>query len=73
MYTTNRGVKLFGALLASVIFGGAPMAADDEGAARVRQSLNMLLPGLKFGEITPSPVPGLYEVVLGHKLAYVIR
>ena len=23
MYTTNRGVKLFGALLASVIFGGA--------------------------------------------------
>ena len=62
---------MFGALLASVIFGGAPMAADDEGAARVRQSLNMLLPGLKFGEITPSPVPGLYEVVLGHKLAYV--
>ena len=47
------------------------MAADDEGAAKVRQSLNMLLPGMKFGEITPSPIPGLYEVVIGHKLAYV--
>ena len=71
MSRVKRGIILAAALLASVIFTGAPMAADDEGAARVRESLNLLLPGFKFGEITPSPIPGLYEVVIGHKLAYV--
>ncbi|MCP4284538.1 MAG: DsbC family protein [Gammaproteobacteria bacterium] len=71
MYRIKRTVGILGVMLAAAIFGGQVLAADNEGAARVRQSLNMLLPGLKFGEITSSPVPGLYEVVIGHKLAYV--
>lgn len=71
MYRVKSGVLFLGVLLTAVFFAGPVPAADDEGAAKVRQSLNMLLPGLKFGEITPSPVPGLYEVVVGHKLAYV--
>jgi thiol:disulfide interchange protein DsbC len=71
MVRIKRGIGVLGALLAAAIFSGSALAVDDEGAASLRQSLNMLLPGFKFGEITPSPIPGLYEVVIGHKLAYV--
>ncbi|MCB1861515.1 MAG: DsbC family protein [Gammaproteobacteria bacterium] len=71
MYRVNNKFLFLGALFAALVFAGPLPAADDEGAAKVRQSLNMLLPGLKFGEITPSPIPGLYEVVVGHRLAYV--
>ena len=71
MNKLTRRIVLSGVLQAAVCFAGQAFAADDEGSARVRASLNMLLPGIDFGEITPSPVPGLYEVVLGHKLAYV--
>lgn len=71
MHKVNRGIVLLGALLASALFNAAALAADDDVAARVRQSLNMLLPGIEFGEILPSPIPGLYEVVVGQKLVYV--
>lgn len=71
MHLMKRVSVLVCALLGGLLFGGALMAAEDEGAVKVRQSLNMLLPGFQFGEITPTPVPGLYEVVIGHRVAYV--
>ncbi|MCB1758641.1 MAG: DsbC family protein [Gammaproteobacteria bacterium] len=68
-YRITKILSLLGVVLA---LAGMPVAAaDSEGAAKVRNSLGMLLPGLRFGEITASPIPGLYEVVIGHKLAYV--
>ncbi|MCW8905956.1 MAG: DsbC family protein [Sedimenticola sp.] len=38
---------------------------------RVRQSLEVLLPGLTPDSIRPTPVEGLYEVVVGSRLVYV--
>jgi len=73
MVSKERRIVLAGALLAAAVFSGSALAEEDSGAAQVRQSLNMLLPGFDIGEITPSPIAGLYEVVIGHKLAYVTK
>lgn len=46
-------------------------AQDAEGAARVRNSLRMLIPNLTVDSVSPSPVPGLYEVTFGSHIVYV--
>jgi thiol:disulfide interchange protein DsbC len=43
----------------------------DEGAARVRSSLKVLIPHLKVDKISKTPIPGLYEVAFGSHLVYV--
>jgi thiol:disulfide interchange protein DsbC len=48
-----------------------PGMAGDEKTEKVWQGLALLLPELEPDAITPSPVPGLYEVVLGPKVFYV--
>jgi len=55
------------ALLVSQVTAKEP----DQGAESVRESMNLLLPGLPLGEITPSPIAGIYEVVIGQKISYV--
>jgi thiol:disulfide interchange protein DsbC len=45
--------------------------ADDALRARFAASLAPVLPGLEITEIRPSPVPGLYEVMLGAMVLYV--
>ena len=56
-----------------VVMLGSPAIAKvpDAGAEQVRRSLSQLLPDLSLGEVTPSPVPGVYEVVIGQKIVYV--
>jgi thiol:disulfide interchange protein DsbC len=70
-YRIRKSAPLVGLMMLLALVAVPVVAADSEGAAKVRKSLGMLLPGLKFGEINASPIAGLYEVVIGHKLAYV--
>lgn len=58
---------LLSALLVSQVTAKEP----DQGAENLRASMNLLLPGLPLGEITPSPIAGIYEVVIGQKISYV--
>jgi len=44
-------------------------AADE--TTPLRENIERLLPGLSLGEISETPVPGLYEVVIGQKIVYV--
>lgn len=49
------------------------LAAEDadEGAARVRASLKVLIPHLQVDRISKTPIPDLYEVAFGSHLVYV--
>ena len=71
MNRVTRRVVLMGALLAVAFSFGGTQAAEDDATAKVRQNLSAHLPDTNFGEITATPIPGLYEVVIGHQLAYV--
>lgn len=53
--------------------GGMPAvgAQAQPGIERVRQSLEVLLPGLQPDSIRATPVENLYEVVVGSRLVYV--
>jgi len=58
----------------ALIFGlavglGQPAFAD--GPAKIRKSLETLLPDIKIDSIERSPIDGLYEVLVGTQLMYV--
>lgn len=57
-------------LFYSVVAAGAQPDTDGD-IERVRNSLGMLLPNLKVEQVTPTPIPGLYEVTFGSHLIYV--
>lgn len=67
---TKRGLLL-------LLFWLMPLAGlaqqDSTGAdiERIHQSLGALLKSLEKKDITPTPIPGLYEVMLGAKVFYV--
>jgi thiol:disulfide interchange protein DsbC len=61
---TYWGVAILG--MAALFLG--PAYADNKA---IEQALKQALPGVKPDSITPSPMPGLYEVVVGPKLFYV--
>lgn len=46
-------------------------AQDADAVARVRNSLRVLIPSLTVDSVSPSPVPGLYEVTFGSHIVYV--
>lgn len=52
----------------AALFPGSAAIADTEA---VKQALKQALPGLTPDSIQPSPLPGLYEVMVGPKLFYV--
>ena len=56
-------------LTTSLLVGNAQAATD--GAEKVRASLAVLIPHLKVDSVTPSPIPGLYEVTFGNHIVYV--
>ena len=61
-------------LLALLLCSGsltALAAQTQPGIERVRQSLQVLLPGLQPDSIRATPVENLYEVVIGSRLVYV--
>ena len=58
----------------SLLFTGASLAAPTQQSAdieQVRKGMSKLLAGRTADEINPSPVPGLYEVLVGPQLYYV--
>lgn len=67
-----RPVVLLGALLLAMLSASAGASdADTDKSERVLQSLSLLLPDLQLYSVTQSPVPGLYEVVVGPQVIYV--
>ena len=49
-----------------------PARADDPGPiARIEAALKTAYPGTSFRDIRPTPLPGIYEITMGHNLAYV--
>lgn len=63
-----RALPLLAALLVAVADRVA-LAADDVEA--VRQKLAVIYPDVRAGQISPSPIPGLFELRLGPQIAYV--
>ncbi|RMG38936.1 MAG: bifunctional protein-disulfide isomerase/oxidoreductase DsbC [Gammaproteobacteria bacterium] len=49
----------------------ATAMAEDPGAEKVRASLKVLVPHLEVDSVSPSPIPGLYEVAFGTHIIYV--
>lgn len=65
----SRSLVLLLALLAANI----SFADDKEAEQAIRSSLSVFLPKVKADSITPTRVPGLYEVVLGSRLIYMTQ
>jgi len=51
----------------------ADAALDKAKIENVTKNLKMMVPGLKDASVTPAPVPGLYEVVVGPDVLYVTQ
>jgi thiol:disulfide interchange protein DsbC len=61
-------ISAFAAL--AILLAGAAAAAEPPEVAKLRQTLQERLPGVQPESIAPSPVPGLFEVVIGARLFY---
>lgn len=64
-----RGPALL--LLLSLLIGPAAAQSDDRQIAQVRQSLALLLPDILPDSIRSTPIPNIFEVVVGARLVYV--
>ncbi|HEY7672500.1 MAG TPA: DsbC family protein [Gammaproteobacteria bacterium] len=49
----------------------APLAGAEEGAPLTKEDLAAALKGVEVGDISESPVPGVYQVAVGADVAYV--
>ncbi|NNL99497.1 MAG: DsbC family protein [Gammaproteobacteria bacterium] len=58
-------------VLAFVSVSMTVSAADDAGLkARFAKQLEKVLPGVEVTSVAPGPIPGTYEVMMGHSLIY---
>lgn len=64
-----RGPALL--LLLFLLIGPAVAQSDDRQIAQVRQSLALLLPDILPDSIRRTPIPNIFEVVVGARLVYV--
>ncbi len=64
-----RGPALL--LLLFLLIGPAAAQSDDRQIAQVRQSLALLLPDILPDSIRSTPIPNIFEVVVGTRLVYV--
>ncbi|MFZ5594109.1 MAG: DsbC family protein [Pseudomonadota bacterium] len=55
------------------LFGVQTVMANDADTAGIKKALETLSPGSKPDSITPSSIPGLYEVVVGADVLYVTK
>ena len=58
-------------LLSGLLSSGAMGQAAGDGVERIRQSLMLLLPDIDPESITETPIPNIYEVVIGSRLVYI--
>ena len=63
--------QLFTAICMAVIFLVAPLATADKQTETIKRRLLKSYPDLKIHAIRPSPMPGLYELVVGRNVLYV--
>lgn len=64
--------RIIGLLLLSLVsIQMAPVFAGDTPDAQIRAAIGKILPGIPVDEITPSPLAGISEVIIGSKLFYV--
>lgn len=66
-------VSTVGALMISMSVSHAATKADDEtaGLIRVQEQLKRQIPGTRVDAVNPTPVKGVYEVVMGKNVAYI--
>jgi thiol:disulfide interchange protein DsbC len=57
-------------LFVLALFAAAPLSAVGQ-VDLIRQQLATLLPDVRADQISPSPIPGLYELRMGSQIAYV--
>lgn len=55
------------------LFGAQAVMANDADTTEIKKALETLSPGAKPDSITPSSIPGLYEVVVGADVLYVTK
>jgi len=71
MYKSNDFLRQLVLVLVTAALAFPLLAEEKEaGDELIRQNLQKTLPGLEVGEIASSPVPGLYEVVVGDSVVY---
>jgi len=63
--------QIAGICLLFLILPGFNAAADPDSHAAIQQSLSKVLPGITPDKITPSPIPGVSEVLVGPRLFYI--
>jgi thiol:disulfide interchange protein DsbC len=57
--------------IAVTLILAAPLAGAQEGTPLSKEELAATLKGVEVSDISPSPVPGVYEVAVGAEVAYV--
>ncbi len=66
--------RLFLAAATALFFSSAILAMSPQEKAdisKIEESISNQLDGLKADQITPSPIPGLYEILVGTQIYYV--
>lgn len=70
MLWNEKRCFLLGLIAATfILFAGASHAADTPASALAKR-LRELYPNTEFSAVTDSPVPGIFEVVMGRNIAY---
>jgi thiol:disulfide interchange protein DsbC len=60
-------------LLFTLIFYSSVFASSDDGSDAVRAAVKRIMPNVSPDSVTPAPVPGLYEVIIGAKVLYISK
>ncbi len=55
------------------VSGSQAVMADDADVAEINKAFQVLVPGAKPDSITPSSIPGMYEVTLGADVVYISK
>jgi thiol:disulfide interchange protein DsbC len=63
--------RIIALLLCLALFQLTPVYAADDSGKLIRAAIGKILPGIPVDEITPSPMAGISEVIIGSKLFYV--
>lgn len=60
-------------MVSALVFTVSAQAAESEDFSSIKELVNTIMPGKETDSITPTPVSGLYEVVIGQEIFYTTR
>jgi len=71
----NEAVRMrkMSLLLFTLIFCSSAFASTDDGGDAVKAAIKRIMPNVSPDSVTPAPVPGLYEVIIGAKVLYISK